>query len=165
MYSLWTAALSLSPLFKSNKVASSEASIPLLSIDFAVVALYTCDSSSRNWFLIKFSRHLVHKINKFIWWHNDKFRDCHWVLLSKCIQTLLDLFSHDSNSPIVCVVLALDSWNYCSGEQAQQPNIRKIPKSSLYSWTMYITEKNKVLPPYVNSPCHKVAHAGNSTSS
>ena len=25
-------------------------------------------------------------------------------------------------SPIVCVVLALDSWNYCSGEQAQQPN-------------------------------------------
>ena len=25
--------------------------------------------------------------------------------------------------------------------------------------------KNKVLPPYVNSPCHKVADAGNSTSS
>ena len=23
---------------------------------------------------------------------------------------------------IVCVVLALDSWNYCSGEQAWQPN-------------------------------------------
>ena len=22
------------------------------------------------------------------------------------------------NSPIVCAVLALDSWNYCSGEQA-----------------------------------------------
>ena len=55
------------------------------------------------------------------------------------------------NSPIVCAVLALDSWNYCSGEQARQPNIRKIPESSLYSWTMYITEKNKVLPPYVNS--------------
>ena len=28
-----------------------------------------------------------------------------------------------------------------------------------------IQNKNKVLPPYVNSPCHKVAHAGNSTSS
>ena len=27
------------------------------------------------------------------------------------------------NSPIVCAVLALDNWNYCSGEQAQQPNI------------------------------------------
>ena len=25
-------------------------------------------------------------------------------------------------SPIVSVVLALDSWNYCSGEQAWQPN-------------------------------------------
>ena len=37
------------------------------------------------------------------------------------------------NSPIVCVVLALDSWNYCSGEQVQQPNICKIPQSSLYS--------------------------------
>ena len=37
------------------------------------------------------------------------------------------------NSPIVCVVLPLDSWNYCSGEQARQPNIRKISQSSLYS--------------------------------
>ena len=26
------------------------------------------------------------------------------------------------SSPIVCVILVLDSWNYCSGEQAQQPN-------------------------------------------
>ena len=69
------------------------------------------------------------------------------------------------NSPIVCVVLALDSWDYCSGEQAQQPNIHKISQSSLYSWTMYINKRNKVLPPYANSPCHKVAHAGNSTSS
>ena len=30
------------------------------------------------------------------------------------------------NSPTVCAVLALDSWNYCSGEQARQPNIHKI---------------------------------------
>ena len=37
------------------------------------------------------------------------------------------------NSPIVCAVLALDSWNYWSGEQARQPNIGKIPQSSLYS--------------------------------
>ena len=32
-----------------------------------------------------------------------------------------------------CAVLALDSWNYCSGEQARQPNICKIVQSSLYS--------------------------------
>ena len=71
-----------------------------------------------------------------------------------------------SNSPIICAVLALDSWNYCSGEQARQPNICKIPQSSLYSSTIvHKTKQNKVLPPYVNSPCHKVADAGNSTSS
>ena len=40
---------------------------------------------------------------------------------------------HCHNSPIVCAVLALDSWNYCSGKQARQPNIHKIPQSSLYS--------------------------------
>ena len=55
------------------------------------------------------------------------------------------------NSPIVCAVLALDSWNNCSGEQARQPNIRKIVQSSLHSWTIYIIKENKVLPPYVNS--------------
>ena len=43
-----------------------------------------------------------------------------------------------SNSPIVSVVLAPDNWNYCSGEQAQQPNIHKIVQSSLHTWTMYI---------------------------
>ena len=32
----------------------------------------------------------------------------------------------DQNYPIVCEVLVLDSWNYYSGEQAQQPNIWKI---------------------------------------
>ena len=30
------------------------------------------------------------------------------------------------NFSTVCEVLALDSWNYCSGDQAQQPNIYKI---------------------------------------
>ena len=40
------------------------------------------------------------------------------------------------NSPIVCVVLALDMWKYCSGEQARQPNICNIPQSSLYSSTI-----------------------------
>ena len=28
-----------------------------------------------------------------------------------------------NSSPIVCAVLAVDSWNYCSGEQAHKPNI------------------------------------------
>ena len=35
--------------------------------------------------------------------------------------------------PLVCSVLALDSWTYCSGKQAQEPNICRIAKSSLYS--------------------------------
>ena len=48
MFSLRTAVISLSQLLKSNKVASSEASIPLISIDFAVVAFYACDSTSKN---------------------------------------------------------------------------------------------------------------------
>ena len=51
----------------------------------------------------------------------------------KLIYESLLLEGRAGNSPIVCVVLALDSWNYCSGEQAQQPNIHKIPQSSLYS--------------------------------
>ena len=34
--------------------------------------------------------------------------------------------SSAQNLPIVCVVLVLDSWNYCSGEQAWQPNVYKI---------------------------------------
>ena len=46
-----------------------------------------------------------------------------------------------ANSPIVYAVLALDSWNYCSREQAKQPNICKIPQFSLYRWTMYILLK------------------------
>ena len=46
-----------------------------------------------------------------------------------------------TNSPIVCVVLALDSWNYCPREQAQQPNVCKIAQYSLYSWTVYIIIK------------------------
>ena len=59
--------------------------------------------------------------------------------------------SENSNSPIVCVVLALDSWNY---------------SPIFFIWLNYwASNKNKVLPPYVNSPCHKVADAGNSTSS
>ena len=57
-------------------------------------------------------------------------------------------FVNSVNSPIVCVVLALDSWNYCSGKQAQQPNICKIPQSSLYSWTMYINKKIRCCHPY-----------------
>ena len=48
-----------------------------------------------------------------------------------------------TNSPIVCVVLALDSWNYCSGKQARQPNIHKIPQSSLYSSTIAHKTKQK----------------------
>ena len=45
-----------------------------------------------------------------------------------------------------------------------QPNIRKIPQSSLYSWTMYINKKIRCCH-LMQFPCHKVAHAGNSTFS
>ena len=60
----------------------------------------------------------------------------------KTLPTQNRIFQTFQNSPIVCSVLALDSWNYCSGEQAQQPNICKIPQSSLYSWT--IVHKTKI---------------------
>ena len=49
----------------------------------------------------------------------------HWLIIS---LAYVGLSGHSSpqywagSSPIVCAVLALDSWNYCSGEQAQQPN-------------------------------------------
>ena len=69
---------------------------------------------------------------------------------------------------VVFVLGGRQWWAICSvlgRAMARQPNICKISQSSLYSWTMYINKRNKVLPPYANSPCHKVAHAGNSTSS
>ena len=61
---------------------------------------------------------------------NTKYLTC---IYRKCM--------HIWNSPIVRAVLASDSWNYCSGEQARQSNICKIPQSSLYSWTMYINKR------------------------
>ena len=55
-----------------------------------------------------------------------------------------------NSSPIVCVVLTLDSWKYFSGKQGPiVQNVNKIAQSSLYSWTMYMNEINKELPPYV----------------
>ena len=49
------------------------------------------------------------------------------------LKSYQNCMTYEVNPPIVCVVLALDSWNYCSREQARQPNICKIPQSSLYS--------------------------------
>ena len=42
------------------------------------------------------------------------------------------------NYPIDSVVIALDIWKYCSGEQAKQPNIHKIIQSSLYSFSIQL---------------------------
>ena len=43
------------------------------------------------------------------------------------------------NSPIVCVVLTQDSWNYSSREQGLvAQHIHKIAQFPLYTWTMYI---------------------------
>ena len=50
----------------------------------------------------------------------------HWLIFS---LAYVGLSGHSSpqywanSSSIVCVILALDCWNNCSGEQAQQPNI------------------------------------------
>ena len=71
------------------------------------------------------------------------------------------LYTVFRNSQIVCVVLALDSWNYCSEEEGPTAHlIDKITQSSLYHWIKYINEKeqNKELQPYENPPYHKVAH-------
>ena len=45
---------------------------------------------------------------------------------SKCYNINEITLTTCRNSPVVCVVLALDSWKSCSGEQAQQSNICKI---------------------------------------
>ena len=55
------------------------------------------------------------------------------------------------NSPIICVILAIDSWNYSRGEQGPtaQHNCN-IAQSFLHSWTIYINEI--LLSPYVTHP-------------
>ena len=61
----------------------------------------------------------------------------------------------------LCLTLSARYW----GEL--QPNICKRFPNLLYTAELLCIKqnKNKVLPPYVNSPCHKVAHARNYTSS
>ena len=74
-----------------------------------------------------------------------------------CFRYTENLLYHKRNGfqtdwlvqPTICLVLGRTT--------AWQPNICKIAQSSLYSWTMYIIIKNKVLPPYAKLPCHKVA--------
>ena len=60
-----------------------------------------------------------------------------------------------ANSLIVCAVLALDSWNYYSGEQAQ--HTQHCPIFFIQLNYVHNNIRNKVLPPYVKLPCHKVA--------
>ena len=66
---------------------------------------------------------------------------------------------HCKNFPNVCVVLALDSWYYCSGEQgltvqhSQDCLIFFIQLNHVYK-----IKQNKVLPPYDTSLYHKVAY-------
>ena len=75
----------------------------------------------------------------------EVFQLC-WV-----IRPYLSLVLSNS-SPIVCILLALDSWKYCSGDQdLNTQHICKIAWSSLCNWTMYINENkwSKVLQFYV----------------
>ena len=74
------------------------------------------------------------------------------MLTDPCHQVVDLLFSISAILYFFCAVLALDSWNYCSGEQVRQSNICKIVQPTLYSWAMYIIKTNKVLPPYVKLP-------------
>ena len=59
------------------------------------------------------------------------------------------------NFPITCKALALEPWNYCSGEQAQHSQHCIIFMQLNY---VYELKQNKVLPPYDNPLCHKVTH-------
>ena len=57
-----------------------------------------------------------------------------------------------TNSPITCIILALNRWNYYSGEQGlTAQHYCKIAQSSSYSWTMYRNQNkwNKLLSPSV----------------
>ena len=73
-----------------------------------------------------------------------------WRTIRNCSK--IHFYVDTSNFPIVCAVLALDSWNYCSGEQAWQPDICKIAQSSLYSWTMYIVKQIRYCHLMLNCP-------------
>ena len=81
-------------------------------------------------------------------------------LLIPALGTRVDLdihgsWCHSSLSALYWGELRPDSPTY-----ARFPNL-------LYTAELLCIKqnKNKVLPPYVNSPCHKVADDGNSTSS
>ena len=105
-------------------------------------------------FMYKATLHFL-EINHKVLWDNESqlhsflktvlvSNDYHYTKSSVLWSDHLNCFSV-SNSPIVCMVLVLDSWTYCFEEQAQQSNIHKTVLSSLYDWTMYIN-KNKVTP-------------------
>ena len=71
-----------------------------------------------------------------------------------------------STPPIAWVVLALNSWNYCPGEQGLTPNISRRLYSLLYTAEQHkqYQLKNNVMPPWVNSLATRW-HIGNSTYS
>ena len=57
----------------------------------------------------------------------------------------------------------LSAW-YWGELQPNSPTYARFP-NLLYTAELLCIKQNKNKPPYVNSPCHKVADAGNSTSS
>ena len=63
--------------------------------------------------------------------------------------------NHISNSPILYAVIELDCWNYTLESGTRQPNISTILYNLLLQLHNINNEKNKVLPHYVNSICHK----------
>ena len=58
------------------------------------------------------------------------------------------------------------SARYWGGLRPDSPTYARFPNLLYTAELLCIKQnKNKVLPPYANSPCYKVAHARNSTSS
>ena len=80
--------------------------------------------------------------NDYLGSHKTKDGKCEKeIRRTELARSTFEKMSKALTFPIIWAVLALDSWNYCSEEQAWQPNICKIPQSSLYSWTMYINNR------------------------
>ena len=68
-------------------------------------------------------------------------------------------------STIVCAVLGIDNFTYCSeGKGLTVQHIYKTAQSSFCSWTMHVN-LNKVQPPYINSLATRWHITGNPTAS
>ena len=74
-------------------------------------------------------------------------------------------FSNDVVDNFLSMSVGTLSAQYWGELQPNSPTYARFPNLLYTAELLCIKQnKNKVLPPDVNSPCHKVADAGNSTS-